>query len=391
MVSVVAVALAVSSCSSGSDTATATSSSEKIVTSATRSSPASPVAGSSGLPSQVAPGVCEPVRLKNMTLRDKLAQMLMVGVTGSEDAASVLQNSHVGGVFVGSWTDKSMLTSGDMKRIAAASPTPPMVSVDQEGGRVSRLASIGIDFPSARELAATRTTGQVRAIARDAAVKMRELGITVDFAPDVDVSDEPDDAVIGDRSFSNDPQVVARYGAAFADGLRDGGILPVFKHFPGHGHGSGDSHLGTVTTPPLSQLMTSDLVPYRSVLTQPSGVLVGHLIVPGLTEPQTPASLSPAAMSLLRNGTGYGGNPFTGPIFTDDLSSMAAISARYSVEEAVTKALTAGADIALWITTDQVPAVLNALQGAVRSGRLTMEKVNASVTRILTAKGLGRC
>lgn len=96
----------------------------------------------------------------------------------------------------------------------------------------------------------------------------------------VDVSDEDDDAVIGNRSFGADPQTVTDYAGAYARGLRDAGLLPVLKHFPGHGHGSGDSHTGGVVTPPLADLQTSDLVPYRSlVAAAPVAVMVGHLQV----------------------------------------------------------------------------------------------------------------
>src|SRR6202000_328447 len=107
--------------------------------------------------------------------------------------------------------------------------------------------------------------------------KMHDLGITVDFAPVVDVSDEPDDSVIGDRSFSNDPAVVTDYAGAYARGLRDAGVLPVLKHFPGHGHASGDSHTGGVVTPSLAELKNLDLGPYRTLVSQaPVGVMVGH-------------------------------------------------------------------------------------------------------------------
>lgn len=204
------------------------------------------------------------------------------------------------------------------------------------------------------------------------------------------MSDESDDEVIGDRSFSDDPAIVARYAGAFADGLRDAGIMPVFKHFPGHGHGSGDSHTGTVRTPPLSQLRADDLVPYRTLLPGRStpqvpstGVMVGHLIVPGLTGDELPASISPAAMRLLRSGAGYGGRPFDGPIFTDDLSGMAAISAKYPITEAVVRAVSAGADMALWLSTDDVPEVLAALTTAVRSGRLAEDRIDRSAARVL--------
>ncbi|WP_276067803.1 glycoside hydrolase family 3 N-terminal domain-containing protein, partial [Mycolicibacterium gadium] len=107
---------------------------------------------------------------------------------------------------------------------------------------------------------------QVYQLALDRGKKMRGLGITIDFAPVVDVTDAPDDTVIGDRSFSDDPAKVTEYAGAYARGLRDAGLLPVLKHFPGHGHGSGDSHTaGAVTTPPLDALMTDDLVPYRTL------------------------------------------------------------------------------------------------------------------------------
>jgi beta-N-acetylhexosaminidase len=161
----------------------------------------------------------------------------------------------------------------------------------------------------------------------------------------------------------------------------------VLKHFPGHGSGSGDSHTaGVVTTPPLSDLMESDLVPYRTLVAEaPVAVMMGHLEVPGLTG-NNPASLSAAAVNLLRSG-GYGGPGFNGLVFSDDLSSMAAISSRYGVAEAVLRALQAGTDVALWITTDEVPAVLDRLESAVGSGELAMPAVEGSVLRLAGVKG----
>ncbi|RPA59080.1 glycoside hydrolase family 3 protein [Gordonia oryzae] len=329
-----------------------------------------------------------------MSLRQKLGQSIVVGVTGTDDALSLVKREPVGGIFIGSWTDTSILTDpAALEKVTAASSIPLMVTVDQEGGRVSRLSSLGIDSPSARELARTKTPEQVRALAASEGKKMRALGITVDFAPDADVSDEPDDAVIGDRSFSDDPATVARYAQAFAEGLHSAGVMPVFKHFPGHGHGSGDSHLGVVRTPPLTQLQRSDLVPYKTLLADPgnAGVMVGHLIVPGLTAGDTPASLSANAMRMLRTGQPYGGPAFDGVVFSDDLSGMGAITGRYPLPQAVQRFLVAGGDIALWITTDKVTAVLNSLESAVRSGQLSRSRVDESVVRILKAKGKLRC
>ncbi len=324
--------------------------------------------------------------LTALPVRDKLAQLLMVGVKNADDARSVVDDYHVGGIFIGSWTDLSLL-KGPLADIAAkAGPLPLAVSVDEEGGRVSRLRSLIGASPSPRELAQTQTVAQVHDLAAVRGKKMRDLGITIDFAPVVDVTDATD-GVIGDRSFGGDPNTVTAYAGAYAQGLRDAGLLPVLKHFPGHGHGSGDSHTGGVVTPPLSDLQNVDLVPYRTLVTAaPVAVMLGHLQVPGLTGDE-PASLSAAAVQLLRNGVGYGAPPFNGPVFTDDLSSMGAISDRYGVAEAVLRALQAGTDVALWVTTDEVPAVLDRLQKAVAAGELPEQRVDDALGRVATMKG----
>jgi beta-N-acetylhexosaminidase len=327
-----------------------------------------------------------PALLATMSTRDKLAQLLMVGVTGAADARAVVDNHHVGGIFVGSWTDLSMLSDNTIADIAQTGPLPLAVSVDEEGGRVSRLAPLIGSQPSPRVLAASHTPDEVYNIALARGQAMRKLGITIDFAPVVDVTNEPDDTVIGDRSFGADPTAVTDYAGAYARGLRDAGLLPVLKHFPGHGHGSGDTHTGSVVTPPLAELQTNDLIPYRTLTTAgPVGVMVGHIQVPGLTG-SDPASLNPAAYALLRSGD-YGGPGFNGPVFTDDLSSMQAISDRMGVAEAALRGLQAGADIALWVTTDEVPAVLDRLEKALAAGELTMPRIDASVLRMAAVKG----
>lgn len=343
-------------------------------------------------PSTAAPAdpVCEGVAA--LSARDKLAQLVMVGVRDAADARAVVADHHVGGIFIGSWTDLALLTDGSLKEIKASQapsgPLPLAVSVDEEGGRVSRLSSLIGTSPSAKELAQTSSAEKVRELAAERGRKMADLGITVDFAPVVDVvdSDTDDDTVIGDRSFGSDPAKVTEYAGAYAQGLRDAGLLPVLKHFPGHGHGSGDSHTaGAVITPPLTQLQDNDLVPYRTLVTQaPVAVMMGHLEVPGLTE--DPASLSPAAVALLRTGTDYHGPAFDGPVFSDDLSSMAAITEHYGVAEAVLRSLAAGVDIALWVTTDEVPAVLDRLEQALSAGELKQEAVEASLARVAAAK-----
>jgi beta-N-acetylhexosaminidase len=329
------------------------------------------------LPAAPAPGTCD---IAALSTRDKLAQLLMVGVSGAADARAVVADQHVGGIMIGSWTDKSMLGAPRADIAAQAGPLSLAVSVDEEGGRVSRLAGVIGSQPSARELAQTKTPDEVYGIALERGRAMRGLGITVDFAPVVDMTTQS--AAIGDRSFGDDPQTVTEYAGAYARGLRDAGVLPVLKHFPGHGRASGDSHTGAVSTPPLAELQNDDLVPYRTLTAQPPvAVMVGHMQVPGLTGGEQ-ASLSPAAYNLLRSEFGFGGL-----VYTDDLSSMAAINQQYGVAAAVLKSLQAGADVALWITTAEVPAVLDRLEQAVAAGELSQAAVDASVQRVAAAKG----
>jgi beta-N-acetylhexosaminidase len=358
---------------------------------ATEKPAASPTSGPSNtslgrpLPGAPVPPACGDV-LASMSTRDKLAQLLMVGVTGADDARAVVDNQHVGGIMIGSWTDLSMMGAPLADIAASAGPLPLAVSTDEEGGRVSRLADMIGEQPSPRLLAQTKTPAEVHDIAFQRGQAMRGLGVTIDFAPVVDVTTESDDEVIGDRSFGSDPAQVVEFAGAYAQGLRDAGVLPVLKHFPGHGHASGDSHEGGVVTPPLADLQANDLVPYRTLTTQaPVAVMVGHMQVPGLTGTD-PASLSPAAYGLLRSGD-YGAPGFGGLVFSDDLSSMGAINQRYGVADAALRALQAGADVALWVTTDEVPAVLDRLEKALNAGELSQAKVDDSVLKLAGQKG----
>lgn len=379
----VAASMMLVACGHGGDKAGKSSTSAKPSSSSTSSTPAA------------APGprVCaDPAELpgKIPNLRDKLAQLLMVGVRDATDAKAVVTELHVGGIIIGSDTDLTMLPDGLREIANAATPLPLAVGVDEEGGRVSRLRTLidGGRGPTPKQMAQTMTPAQVHDLEVARGRKMKELGITVDFAPVVDVTDAADDTVIGDRSFGSDPAKVTEYAGAYAQGLRDAGLLPVLKHFPGHGHGSGDSHTGGVTTPPLGDLVANDLVPYQTLLkANPVAVMIGHMQVPGLTG-SDPASLSKAVMDLLRTGTGYGGPAFDGPVFSDDLSSMAAISDRFGVTEAVLKTLQAGLDIALWVTTKEVPAVLDRLEQAVNAGELPAQQVDASLVRVAAMKGV---
>ncbi|WP_067660385.1 glycoside hydrolase family 3 N-terminal domain-containing protein [Nocardia harenae] len=368
------VAALTTACSSGDVTRTAT----ETTTSAPAPAPATATTVARD---------CGAEFLATLSTRQKLAQLLTVGVTDAADAANVVRSEQIGGIFIGGWTDRALLAGGQINPVKAASPIPLMVTIDEEGGRVSRVKDLIGPAPSARVVAQTMSPDEFYAASVQRLTKLRDLGVTVNFAPDVDVSSQPDDTVIGDRSFSDDPEQVTVYADAYIRALHETGVGGVLKHFPGHGSGSGDSHTGAVRTPPFAQLQASDLVPFRNLVGSGLGVMIGHLDVPGLTTANVPASISPQVMQLLRTGTGYGAAPFTGPIFTDDLGGMAAITDRMSIEDAVEAALVAGADNALWISTDAVPSVLDRLEQAVAAGTLPISRVDASVLRMAAYKG----
>lgn len=333
---------------------------------------------------------CAPV-VAALTPRQKLAQRLMVGVDGTDPAATarLVHEMQIGGIFVGG-TGTALLTDQALRGVQAASRLPLAVAVDDEGGRVQRIEGLDGELPSARTLASTRGTADVQQIARNRGRVLAASGVTMNFAPDVDVSDQPADAVIGDRSFSPDADTVTGYAAAYAQGEHEAGIFTVLKHFPGHGRANGDSHRGRVTTPPLDQLKASDLTPYAGLLrpggplADPAltGVMVGHLDVPGLTA-DLPSSLTPATYKLLRDTY-----QFDGLTITDDLGAMKAISGELALPDAVQRALAAGADVALWTSGDPVTPVLDNLERALASGALDPKANDVAVARALAAKGV---
>jgi len=263
---------------------------------------------------------------------------------------------------------------------AASATGPVMVAVDEEGGRVQRFEAMLGSMPSAAEMTAL-TVDAVRAMATERAEALVDLGVTVVLAPVLDVGGSPG---IGDRSFSDDPEVVSTHGIAFAEGLMAGGLVPVVKHFPGHGRANADSHDELATTPPLGELWEVDLLPF--VLT-PDGaaVMVGHLAVPGLTG-GVPATLSPAAVTgLLRDDLG-----FDGVVVTDDLA-MGAVADLVDVATAARLALIAGADLLMIGGLANVVPAAWSLVAALDDGSLDERWLDEAVERVLAMRGVDPC
>nr|WP_227659009.1 MULTISPECIES: glycoside hydrolase family 3 N-terminal domain-containing protein [unclassified Corynebacterium] len=321
-----------------------------------------------------------PTKTTPEELRALAASLMVVGVTDYDDALVKLRQG-VGGIFITSWADPAILTEPgrDIAALREAVGRDFSVSIDFEGGRVQRHSSVLGEFPSPREMADTMSPQETEDLALRMGRSLRERGITIDFAPVLDV-DSAGLEVVGDRSFGTEPQCAAQYAAAFARGLHAAGVKPVFKHFPGHGAASGDTHKGAAVTPPIERLSHLDLRGYGPALadSRGAGVMVGHLVVPGLSSGDVPSSIDPAVYGLLRSGAYPQGVPFGGTVYTDDLSGMRAITERLSTAEAVAQAVVAGADRALWSSGEAVGEAIDKVVAAVADGRLTEERLRAS-------------
>ena len=283
-------------------------------------------------------------------LKEKIGQMLMVGLEGVElgtQEAAFLEEFRVGGVIFFSHNlenpEQIFLFCRALWECRQAD-LPPFIAIDQEGGRVHRLPEPFTHFPPAAAVGRARRADLAYQVGLATARELTAVGINLDFAPVLDVLSNPRNPVIGDRSFGSDPDQVATMGWRVVEGLRSGGVIPCGKHFPGHGDTSKDSHLELpVVNKTIDSVRAVELVPFAHACQ--SGIeslMTAHVLFPALDHAR-PATLSHAIINgLLRRALNY-----DGVVFTDDLE-MKAISARYGVGEAVVLAVEAGADVLLF-------------------------------------------
>jgi beta-N-acetylhexosaminidase len=223
----------------------------------------------------------------------------------------------------------------------APSDAPPWIAVDQEGGRVRRLLAPALQLPPMRTLGGTGDASLVERAMRTVGRQLAVLGFNLDFAPVLDVDTNPDNPVIGDRSFGRDARTVAELGCAAIRGLQSAGVSACGKHFPGHGDTSTDSHLELprVDTP-LDRMRRVELVPFAAAVRCGVDAIMSAHIVCSAVDPQVPATLSHRLMTgLIRDDLGFGG-----VVFTDDLE-MKAIAGRYGFGDAAVAAIEAGCDV----------------------------------------------
>jgi beta-N-acetylhexosaminidase len=350
-------------------------------------SPASPTAPPAPSPTPVPPTVDG--LLAQMSLEDKVGQMLMVGIPGpSLDAAAyhAIAELRAGGVtlLAPNAEDPEQLAAL-LGQLQSEARLPLFVAINHEGGSIVRVERGVTAFPSAMALGATADPRLAYEVGCLGAIELSAMGVNMNLAPVLDVNSEPENPVIGWRSFGADPALVAELGSQFIRGTQAAGVIAVAKHFPGHGGVSVDSHLALpVLTSPAPALWDVELVPFRRAIEAGvDAIMSAHLAVPALTgDAGLPATLSQAVMSdLLRGELG-----FDGLVITDDLD-MKGITSLMSQAEAAVRAIEAGSDMVMIMRAGRnQDAAYAALLAAAQSGRLSAERIDASVRRILALK-----
>jgi beta-N-acetylhexosaminidase len=323
-------------------------------------------------------------------------QTLVVPVSETNvSAVSTEVSIGIGGVILfGSSAPADLGSQLAALKAKAPDGITPFVMSDEEGGAVQRMANLVGTIPSARIMGATMTSTEIRALAGRVGSRMRSAGVTMDLAPvlDLDGRAGPNSTdAIGTRSFSTDPHIAAVDGLAFAGGLRDAGVIPVAKHFPGIGRANGNTDVGPAATPSWTSVQSYDLLPFRSaVAVSIPAIMVSNASVPGLTP--RPAGMSPAVIKGVLRGDLH----FPGLVLTDSLSAGAVSAYGYTVPRAAVTALAASADMLLFTAPASAVAgvrrqIVDAIVAAVAAGTLSSLRLQYAVRRIMTAKHIDLC
>ncbi|UKS25241.1 beta-N-acetylhexosaminidase [Paenibacillus sp. HWE-109] len=345
-------------------------------------------------------------QVHTMTLREKIGQMLLCGFQGTaatEELETLITEHRIGGViyFARNVENTGQVAglSNRLQQIAEHADTVPLwISIDQEGGMVARITE-GVALMPGQMALAAGVLGSAEAGARNEAApvnhaayesafvsgtELRTLGINLNFAPVLDINNNPDNPVIGVRSFGESSQLVAEFGQQAIAGYQDANVVATAKHFPGHGDTSVDSHLDLPTiTHDQERIRAVELVPFvKAIENGVDAIMSSHIYFPALESQKLPVTLSKSVLTdLLREELGYEGVVMT------DCMEMHAISEHYGTVEASVMAVEAGADLILIShRRDLQISAIAAIEQAVSEGRITEAQIDASVSRLLALK-----
>ncbi len=327
-------------------------------------------------------------QLSNMSLNDKIGQMLMIsyeGVNFDKELEDILNIVHPGGFILFSDNfDTFEKTKKFIENINQTASIPLFWSIDQEGGTVQRLKSLKDKkvtiLPEAYEIGKTKNTEISRELGRVAGEELRVFGINMNFAPVLDIYSNPLNTVIGHRAFGTNASIVSKMALSFGEGLKSTGIIPVYKHFPGHGDTKEDSHKDLpIINKTKEKLYEQELIPFIDAIESGAeAIMVGHLAIPKITGSNIPATLSKEIITdLLIDELG-----FEGLIITDALD-MGALGNNYSIEEIYENAILAGNDILLMPDPLEANSIITKL---VENGTISIDRINSSVYKILKYK-----
>ena len=323
-----------------------------------------------------------------MPLREKIGQLFMVGFAGtsmSNELASFIKEYKPGGVILFSRnlesTEQIVELTNTLQNLSPRSPL--LISIDQEGGRVSRLPANFTIFPPCEMLGQVNSYELAYAAAATIAAELRAVGVNMNMAPVLDVNSNPSNPVIGDRAFGSTPATVCEMGLATLAGLQDNKVVACGKHFPGHGDTGADSHKELpVVTASLDRLREIELRPFRHAIDNGVATLMTAHVLYHALDAQVPATLSPTIINTMLRGE----YRFDGVVLTDDLE-MHAIIDHYGVDDAAVRAFLAGCDILLICKDmDQEVTAIKAIEAAVKDGTVTAARLEASLARIARLK-----
>lgn len=336
--------------------------------------------------------------LASMSLEQKTGQMIMAGFHGTTPSSAIrkLVESHqIGGVILFSRNlndpRQAVMLTRNLQNIALNSEhhLPLLVATDQEGGLVARIRRGTAVHPGNMALGATRSSSLAHSAGNITGTELRAMGINMNLAPVLDVSNDSANSVIGVRSFGEDYNLVSKLGVAMIRGLQKNMVIATAKHFPGHGHTSQDSHEVLPVLPhSLERLRQVELRPFRAAISSGvEAVMVGHLSIPAIDKTRNiPATTSRRVITnLLRQSLGHQG------LVTTDCMEMKAITDNFEAGEAAVKAVKAGADLVLVShTLKRQLESIRAILDAARDREIDQEHINRSVTRILNAKAFAQ-
>lgn len=327
-------------------------------------------------------------KVESMSLEEKIGQLFIVGFEGEEindEIVDLVKNQKVGGLiyFSRNIVDSNQIINLNNEIKAIEKDIPLFISVDEEGGVVSRVPEEFVKLPSSGYIGQFNDENLSYNVGKIIAKELNSLGFNMDFAPVLDIDSNPNNTVIGERAFGNNSEIVSRLGIKTMEGIKDGKIIPVVKHFPGHGDTDVDSHYGLpIVKKTLEELENLEFIPFKNAIDNGADVVMISSIILESIDNEYPATMSKKVTTdILRDSLG-----FDGVIATDDMT-MGAIVDNYNLADAVIMSINAGSDLVLVCHGyDDIINSIVAVKDAVNSKIISEEKIDESVYRILKLK-----